>query len=192
LAPAAQYGGSQSGMIATVDLFHAPDRGLTFLARGSVTPDGDESELALGLRWKPDADWPVTLSAERRLRADAPDQFAAYMSGGMDALSLMGKWNLDAYGQVGYASGRGGGKFFDAQARIAHPLTELAGIPLSLGVGSWAGGQRGAKRIDIGPTAIARLAPGPAVVLVQLDWRLRAAGNAAPKDTIALTVSTGF
>jgi hypothetical protein len=192
LAPGAQYGGSQSGVIGTVDPFGEPDKGLAFLARGAITPDGDERELALGLRWKPDANWPFLLSAERRFRADAPDRFAAYVAGGVDALALTRKWQLDAYGQAGYATGRGGGGFFDGQARVTRPIAKVAGVPLSIGAGSWAGGQRGTRRLDAGPTAVARINTGPAVVVIQLDWRLRAAGNAEPKDGVAMTVSTGF
>jgi hypothetical protein len=192
LAPGAQYGGSQSGLVATVDPFGDPNRGLALLARGAVTPDGDEREVALGLRWKPDADWPILLSAEQRFRANAPDRFAAYLAGGVDALALTGKWQLDAYGQAGYATGRGGGGFFDAQARITRPLAEVAGVPITLGAGSWAGGQRGSARLDVGPTAVARIDTGPSVIVIQLDWRLRTAGNAEPKDGVALTLSTGF
>jgi hypothetical protein len=192
LAPGAQYGGSQSGVIGTVDPFGEPDKGLAFLARGAITPNGDERELALGLRWKPDANWPFLLSAERRFRADAPDRFAAYVAGGVDALALTRKWQLDAYGQAGYATGRGGGGFFDGQARVTRPIAKVAGVPLSIGAGSWAGGQRGTRRLDAGPTAVARINTGPAVVVIQLDWRLRAAGNAEPKDGVAMTVSTGF
>jgi hypothetical protein len=192
LAPGAQYGGSQSGIIATVDPFGDPKHGLALLARGAVTPDGDERELALGLRWKPDGDWPLLLSAEQRFRASAPDRFAAYLAGGVDGLALTGKWQLDAYGQAGYAAGRGGGGFFDAQARVTRPLAEVAGVPITLGAGSWAGGQRGSTRLDVGPTAVARIDTGPAVIVIQLDWRLRTAGNAEPKDGVALTLSTGF
>jgi hypothetical protein len=192
LAPGAQYGGSQSGMIATIDPFGEPDRGLALLARGAVTPDGEERELSFGLRWKPAAGWPILLSAERRLRANAPDHFTAYLSGGVDALKLPGRWQLDAYGQMGYASGRNGGEFFDAQARLTQSLGELAGTPVAVGVGGWAGGQRGSKRMDVGPTVNAKINAGPTFVLVQLDWRLRVAGNARPKDGLALTLSTGF
>jgi hypothetical protein len=192
LAPGAQYGGSQSGVVATLDPFGQPDTGLQLLARAAATPDWDEREVALGLRWKPDADWPFLLSAERRFRGNAPDSFAAYLSGGVDALSLTGKWQLDAYGQAGYATGTNGGGFFDGQARVTRPLADVASMPLSIGVGGWTGGQRESKRLDLGPTAVARLDAGPTTVLIQLDWRLRAAGNAEPKDGVALTLSTGF
>ena len=192
LAPGAQYGGSQSGIIGTVDPFGAPDRGLSFVARASMTPDGDEREMAVGLRWRPSRIWPLTLSAERRFRADAPDRFAGYLAGGVNTLPISGRWSLDAFGQAGYVTGQSGGGFFDAHARITHPLITVSGVPLSAGAGAWAGGQKGAQRIDIGPTIGAKVDTGPTSLRIQLDWRLRAAGNAEPKNGLALSVSTGF
>lgn len=192
LAPGAQYGGSQSGIIGTIDPFGAPERGLSLLARGSVTPDGNEREFALGFRWRPGKDWPLTLSAERRFRTDAPDRFAAYLAGGIDSLPIAGLWTLNAFGQAGYATGQGGGGFFDAQARAMHPLATIGRVPVSIGTGSWAGGQKDAMRFDVGPTIAAKVEAGSTSLLIQLDWRLRAAGNAEPKSGLALTVSTGF
>jgi hypothetical protein len=192
LAPGAQYGRSQSGIIGTIDPFGAPDSGLSLVARGSMTPDGDEREVALGLRWRPGRDWPLTLSAERRFRDNAPDRFAAYLAGGIDALPITGLWSLNAFGQAGYATGQGGGHFFDAQARAMHPLANIMGVPLSAGAGGWAGGQKGALRMDIGPTIAAKVNAGPTSLLIQLDWRLLAAGHAEPNNGLALTVSTGF
>ena len=192
LAPGAQYGGSQSGIIGTIDPFGAPERGLSLLARGSVTPDGNEREFALGFRWRPGKDWPLTLSAERRFRTDAPDRFAAYLAGGVDSLPIAGLWTLNAFGQAGYATGQGGGGFFDAQARAMHPLATIGRVPVSIGTGSWAGGQKDAMRFDVGPTIAAKVEAGSTSLLIQLDWRLRAAGNAEPKGGLALTVSTGF
>ena len=195
LAPGAQYGGSQSGIIGTIDPFGAPERGLSLLARGSVTPDGNEREFALGFRWRPGKDWPLTLSAERRFRTDAPDRFAAYLAGGVDSLPIAGLWTLNAFGQAGYATGQGGGGFFDAQARAMHPLATIGRVPVSIGTGSWAGGQKDAMRFDVGPTIAAKVEAGSTSLLIQLDWRLRAAGNAGnaePKGGLALTVSTGF
>jgi hypothetical protein len=148
LAPGAQYGGSQSGVIGTIDPFGSPDRGLHLLVRGSATPNGNERELALGLRWRPGRDWPLTLSAERRFRADAPDRFAAYIGGGVDALPIAEFWSLNAFGQAGYATGQGGGGFFDAQARAMRPLATIKGVPVSAGVGGWLGGRP--KRRDAG------------------------------------------
>jgi hypothetical protein len=191
----AQYGGSQSGLIATLDPFGAPDQGVALLMRGSVMPVSGGSaahELGFGLRWKPKRNWPVILTAERRFRDRSTDDFAAYAAGGVDSVSLFKGWELNAFGQAGYAKGKNAGSFFDVQARAMRPIGKLGNIPLSAGFGSWAGGQKGAHRLDIGPTIAAKFDAAPAVVLVQLDWRLRVAGNAEPKNGLALTVSTGF
>ncbi len=177
------------GLIATVDPFGMPDSGPSLLMRLAATPDGDEREMALGLRWRPDAGWPITLSAERRFRSDAPDSFALYLAGGVDNEPMVAGWTLDAFGQVGYDTSQLGGTFFDGQARATNRIGKL---PLAAGVGIWAGGQRGASRLDVGPTMVAKVETGKMPILVQLDWRLRADGNANPKDGLALTVSTGF
>jgi hypothetical protein len=192
LAPGAQYGGSQSGIIATIDPFGASDRGLRLLARASATPDGEEREAALGLRWRPANSWPLSVSAERRFRANAPDRFAAYLAGGVDAVPISGLWSLSTFGQAGYATGKSGGGFFDAQARVMRSLATIGRAPLSAGVGSWAGGQKDSMRIDVGPTVAAKVNVGPTNLLIQLDWRLRVGGNAAPDNVLALTVATGF
>lgn len=192
LAPAAQYGGSQAGVIATWDPFGSAVKGAALLARAATTPDGIEREAALGLRWRPDSRWPVSLSAERRFRLNDRDRFAAYLAGGVDAVPVLGKAKLDAYGQAGYATGRGGGGFFDAQGRLLHPVAAIAGIPFSAGAGAWAGGQRGTARLDIGPTLRTRVNTGLADFTLQLDWRQRVAGNAEPRDGLALTISSGF
>lgn len=192
LAPGAQYGGSQTGIVATIDPFGAPNTGLALLVRGTSTPDGKERELAMGLRWKPDTKWPLWISAEKRFQTDSADRFAVYASGGFDTVPIIGQWRLDAFGQAGFASGRSGGGFFDAQTRVMRPLGVIGGVPFSVGVGGWSGGQRDAARVDAGPTVKATIDTGLAAVLVTADWRLRVAGNAKPKHGLALTVSSTF
>jgi hypothetical protein len=192
LAPGVQYGGSQSGIVTTIDPFGAPDRGINLLIRGAATPNWNDREVALGLRWRPNRDWPIALSAERRFRANAPDRFAVYVAGGINQKPIVKQLTLDAFGQAGYATGPEGGGFFDAQLRVMHPIAKIGGIPFSAGMGSWAGGQKNAVRVDAGPTIATTVATGRANLLIQLDWRLRAAGNAAPQNGLALTVSSSF
>jgi hypothetical protein len=189
-APAAQYGGSQSGLVASYDAFGSANRGVALLARAAMTPDGEERELATGLRWQPDQRWPLRLSGEYRMRANVPDLWAAYLSGGVSDMAIGAGWKLDAFGQAGYVMGGGAnGSFFDAQARATHviPLQQAA-----VGGGVWAGGQSGGHRVDIGPTIVLPLKTGDMVVLIQLDYRLRVAGDAEPRDGLALTLSTGL
>lgn len=192
LAPNAQYGGSQFGAIATWDPIGAAGKGPALLLRGSGTPDGVQREIAIGTRWQPKHDWPVSLSLERRFRANAPDSFATYLAGGFDRLPVVGRLALDAYGQAGYSIGDQSSPFVDAHARAQHPLAKPLGVPVRIGAGAWVGGQKGAFRGDIGPTLSADIDARLAKFTLQIDWRKRIVGNAAPADGLAVTVSTGF
>jgi hypothetical protein len=192
LAPGAQYGGSQSGIIMTYHLLGDDRQKPALLLRASTTPDGQQSEAAVGLRWKPRAVWPITLSAEHRLRRNASDALAFYVAGGVDERPAAKGWTLQAFGQGGYVAGRDGGGFFDAQARLARPLTTTERLPISVGVGGWAGGQRGAARLDLGPMTSTRIDAGGVPITVQADWRMRVAGDAVPKNSATLTLSAGF
>ncbi len=192
LAPAAQYGGSQSGVILTYNPFTRSQWTPAILIRASATPDWEERELAFGLRWNPDKHWPILVTAERRFRGDAQDVYAVYLAGGLDALPVAQQWTLQAFGQAGYVSGSSGGEFYDAHVKLLYPVARLGATKIRAGAGAWAGGQKGASRVDVGPTVATEIDAGPANLLVQLDWRMRAAGNAEPKDGIALTLSTGF
>jgi hypothetical protein len=191
-APGAQYGGSQSGVILTIDPFGNPKHGAAVLARAAITPNGREKELALGLRWKPASHIPVSLTAERRLQINGLDRFAAYLAGGFDPTPVIGSVKADGFAQAGFVSGKDGGGFFDAQAKLTHPLTHIGNAPITIGAGSWAGGQQGAVRIDVGPSIATKVDIGPSDLLIQLDWRKRIAGNARPKNGLALTLSSGF
>lgn len=192
LAPQAQYGGSQYGAIAAWDPLGSAGIGPALLVRASGTPDGLQQEVAVGARWQPDRKWPVSLSVERRFRFYGADGFAAYVAGGVDRVPLVGKLALDAYGQAGYSLGGISSAFVDAQARVQHPLTKPLGVPIRIGAGAWVGGQNGAYRADIGPTLSAQVDSRFADFTLQLDWRKRVVGNAAPADGLALTVATDF
>jgi hypothetical protein len=192
LAPQAQYGGSQYGAIATWDPLGSAGKGPALLVRASGTPDGLQREVAVGARWQPDRKWPVSISVERRFRFYGKDGFAAYVAGGVDTAPLVGKLTLDAYGQAGYSLGGISSPFVDAHVRVQHPLAKPLGIPIRIGAGAWVGGQKGAYRADIGPTLSAQIDNRFVDFTLQLDWRKRVVGNAAPVDGLALTVATDF
>lgn len=191
-APYAQYGSSQFGIVTAWDPFGSAGQGPALLLRASGTPGGAEREIALGARWQPRRNWPVSLSLERRFRADASDSLAAYVAGGANRVPLTGRLALDAYGQAGYALGGQASLFIDAQARLQHPLAAPFDMPLRIGSGVWIGGQKGAFRADIGPTLTTEIDSPITRFTLHLDWRKRITGNAAPGDGVALTVSTGF
>jgi hypothetical protein len=99
----------------------------------------------------------------------------------------------EAYAQAGYVGGRDATAFADGQLRIDRRIARAGSFELRAGGGAWAGVQRGASRVDVGPTAsIGTQAPGGGSLRVGVDWRIRVAGNASPGSGAALTLSAGF
>ena len=191
LAAAGQYGGGQSGLIATIGLQETDGRTspLALLIRTSIAHDRvREREIALGVRWQPAQSLPLSLSAERRFRNSGPDGFALYLAGGRSEIRLPAKFALEAYAQAGVVSGKTGGRFFDATARAGRQVLPA----IHAGAGIWAGGQRNAARLDIGPTLRTELPVGANRIRIAADWRFRIAGDASPGNGPALTLSTGF
>jgi hypothetical protein len=197
LAPSGQYGGGQSGLIATVgfgdtDRKYEPQK-LALLLRTAVAHSNlRDREVAVGIRWRPKAAWPVSVSAERRFRQLGDDSFSLYAAGGLGDITLPEKFKLEGFGQAGVISGANAGHFFDVQARADRRVEPISPLPVYLGAGMWAGGQRGAARLDVGPTVRTELHIGQTRLRVTADWRFRIAGDAAPGNGPALTLSTGF
>lgn len=190
LAAGGQYGGSQSGLIATIGF--APDAPALLLRTAVAHDNLRDREFAVGARWRPKADWPISVTAERRFRNLGPDSFALYVAGGRGDIRLPAGFKLETYAQVGVLSGNSSRYFFDAQARADRRILPQAPIPLHVGTGVWAGGQRGTQRLDIGPSLRTEIPLGDIKIRLTTDWRFRIAGNAAPGNGPALTLSTGF
>lgn len=197
LAAGGQYGGSQSGVIATFSLqsVNDPDQPqiLALLVRAAVAHDNiDEREVALGVRWRPLEKLPVTITAERRFRHDRADAFSVYAAGGASDVKLPLKFRVDSFAQAGIVSGKQAGPFFDAFVRADRNMIGVDGMQLHAGAGAWAGGQRNAARLDIGPSLRTDVHIRDARVRINVDWRFRVAGDATPGNGPALTLSTGF
>ena len=197
LAAAGQYGGSQSGLIVAIPIhgirIFDNAENVALLFRAAVAPDSRaDREVAIGVRYRPVSALPLTVTAERRFRPVGPDRMAVYVAGGVDDIALPGKFRLDGYAQSGFVSGRGAGRFIDASARVHRPVYTEGILSAKAGGGAWAGGQRGAFRLDVGPTVSADVSLGGARVRLNADWRFRIAGNARPGNGPALTLSTSF
>ena len=77
--------------------------------------------------------------------------------------------------------------------RLDRGVFELGSIKGSLGGGVWGGAQKGAARLDIGPSAMLEFPLGNRMYgRAALDWRFRVAGNAQPGSGPAVTLSAGF
>jgi len=192
-----QYGGSQSAIIADVPLLRfGADKDTPRLAitgRVSVAHGlRRERELAAGLKWRPSLDIPVSVIAERRFRQDQLDALAIFLAGGRSDVALPLKFRLDGFGQAGVVSGKSGGVFVDAMLQARRRVGKIGLAGLSVGAGAWAGGQDKVLRVDIGPSIAAEVPIAGAPFRLEASWRLCVAGNAAPRNGPAITLSTSF
>lgn len=190
------YGASQAGGVLRYHL--APGSGhqpAAHLRPTSALRNTDEAELALGLAARPLARVPVALMGEARLRQRGEGvalRPAVLAVTEFPAQSLPRGFEAETYVQAGYVGGAGATAFADGQARITAPLVRIDPGTMRAGAGVWGGAQKGAARLDIGPTAQLDVPVGGGSARLALDYRVRVAGDAAPGSGLALTLSTGF
>ena len=189
---AAQLGGSQVG--GRIGYALDAGRHVALSVRAMASLHGRGTEIAAGLDWQPTAA-PVHLLAERRIAVEGGRSGASMtLVGGLDPMRVGGAWRLEAYGQAGVivrdgASVQG---FGDGAARLSRPVMDGGVTRVDLGLGLWGGVQRGAGRLDFGPSLAVIVPAGGQRLRVTLDWRQRVAGNAAPGSGPALSVGTDF
>ena len=197
-APASRplYGASQIGAVVRYKL--APQsrhRPIAYVRGSSAMGVIQESEVAAGLGMRPISSLPLVLAAEARaFRSGGETSFRPAGLAYTELAPVEMPMGLRAvtYLQGGYVGGAFKTPFIDGQLRLDGDLMSIAGIDLRLGGGIWGGAQKGAKRLDIGPGASARLQLMGRPSQVSMDWRFRVAGDAEPGSGPALTVATGF
>ncbi|MEE9433232.1 MAG: hypothetical protein V3V15_03230 [Sphingorhabdus sp.] len=196
LAPAAQYGGSQIGLIASYRLGERKAAPSLLMRVSSEADSLRQAEIALGMRWPLFGRLPVELSLERRFRRNSSDAFAAYIAGGWSAKGLPLDFRLSGYGQVGIVVADKGPQkashFYDGNIRVARKALSIKRAKVSIGAGVWAGGQRGINRVDTGPTASVDFGLAQTNFRLSADYRFRVAGNAEPGSGLAITLSANY
>lgn len=158
-----------------------------------------ETDLAAGLQARPVRALPLWLHAEvraTRVNGETDYRPAAFATTQLQRQLLNGV-EIRGYGQAGYVGGDFATAFADAQIVADRKLSSFdfgttSNAEIRLGAGVWGGAQEGAQRIDIGPTANLVVLVAQAPVRLSLDYRIRAAGDAAPNSGVAMTLSTGF
>ncbi|MCZ8326129.1 MAG: hypothetical protein O9283_12780 [Sphingomonadaceae bacterium] len=194
--PPPAYGASQAGAVVRYRLAPASRTRPTLYLRATAAtaaPRGEEAALGLALRPLPRV--PVSLSGEVRvtnIAGSAVLRPAVMLVTELDRFALPAGLRGEAYGQAGYVGGRGGTPFADGQVRIDRALARLGPAELRAGGGAWGGVQRGAGRLDLGPSATLDFPLGGGQARLAADWRLRVAGQARPQSGPALTLSAGF
>jgi hypothetical protein len=197
LAPGqASYGGSQAGAVLRYALAPSSPRAPQAYARVSRALTFAESEAAVGLAARPLPGVPVRLLAEGRVQRSGGVtrvRPAAAIVSELPSQRLPLGAQAELYAQAGYVGGANATPFFDAQLTAERPMAQLGPGELRVGGGIWAGGQKDATRLDLGPRASLKLGLGDsAAARLAVDWRVRVAGDAEPGSGPALTLSAGF
>ena len=194
--PTGFYGGSQAGLV--LRYFLAPGSKLNpalYLRASSGIERPRGEELAAGVSFRPLPGLPVRLMAEGRVTRTVGGTIvrpAAALVSELPLARLPLGVRGEAYVQAGYVGGRGSTAFVDGQARVEKPLVHASSFELRAGGGAWGGAQRGANRLDVGPTATVSFHLGSVGTRLSADYRWRVAGNAAPGSGPVVTLSAGF
>jgi hypothetical protein len=189
---AAMLGGSQAGGRMAYAL-GAAGRSEVYARVVTAGRRMDSGEAAMGVAWRPLADVPVQLAAERRQRVvggEGRSAMAVMAVGGVSDQPLTHGWRLDGYAAGGVVGVNRRDGFAEGSVRVSRPLAAIGRVSISGGAGVWAAAQPGVERLDAGPIVSARL--DRAAPRLSLDWRQRLAGQAAPASGIALTLATDF
>ena len=196
VVPGGLYGGSQAGLVLRYRLAPAsPLRPTAYVRASSAIERPRGEELAAGFSLRPVPRLPAALMVEGRATRTPSGTIirpAAALVSELPPARLPLGVRAEAYVQAGYVGGRGATAFVDGQARAEHGLIDAGGFALRAGGGVWGGAQRGASRLDVGPTATLSLRLGPAGARVSADYRFRVTGAAAPGSGPVVTLSAGF
>ncbi len=184
-----QLGASQAGIRLTYALGSA--RRVALSARLSAPLKGRGREAALGVDWRPTR-LPVRLIAEQRIALDGGRGGPTIgVIGGYGPAEIARGVRLEAYGQAGAIARDGVETFIDTAARLSRPVV-IAGRRLDLGLGAWGSAQRGARRLDIGPTLGVAVPIAGKSLRLNLDWRQRIGGAARPGSGLAVSIGSDF
>ncbi len=201
LGRAPSYGASQAGAVLRYRLdpgsAFAPD---AYLRAYSSLEGRTEQELVAGFSTRPLADVPLRVHAEARALHSSGRtraRMAGFVTTEVAPVKLPYGATAEVYGQAGYVSGAQSTAFADGQL---HVMREVAGFDLAdrntatfkLGGGAFAGAQKGATRLDVGPTMRLETRIGDTPARLSVDWRERVAGDAEPDSGLAVTLSTRF
>lgn len=196
LPGAPTYGRSQAGAVLRYHLRPtSPLRPQIYLRASTALAGARERELAAGMSARLLPGVPLRLAAEARASETAyGTRFrpAGYAVTELPPVKLPFGARGEAYLQGGYVGGDFATAFVDGQARLDRPLTALGETEASVGVAAWGGAQKGAARLDVGPTAAVTFRLGDARGRIAADYRFHVAGDAEPASGPALTVSAGF
>lgn len=183
---ASQLGGSQAGARIAYAIDGA--RRVAIYARASTAVDSAQREAAVGLDWRPTR-LPVHLIAEQRIGIEGIRGGTALGAiGGFGPTRVAGPVRGEAYAQAGVILRDGREGFVDGSLRVTMPVVPR----VDLGLGAWGGVQKGASRVDVGPTLGVTLPVERRALRLSVDWRHRVVGDARPGSGPAVSAGVDF
>ncbi len=193
----ASYGRSQAGAVIRYHLGHRQGHALQLHVRaGAALSGAREREVAAGASARPAPDVPVRVTGElRAAQAGSGDtrwRPAVFAHTEIPPVELPLASRAEFYVQTGYVGGEFATPFVDGQIRLDRVVLRSGSVAVSGGAGAWGGAQKGAERLDIGPSAMLSFPLGSANARVEAGYRIRVAGAAAPASGPALVLSAGF
>lgn len=184
-----QLGGSQAG--ARIAYLLDRRRRIALAARVSSPLGAGQRELALGVEWQPTR-LPVRLVAEQRIAIGGRGGATIGAVGGFGPLPVGHGVRIEGYGQAGVIARGGGESFADGALHAAHALAALGRVRFDLGGGVWGAAQKGAARLDLGPSLSAVVPVARQSLRLSLDWRQRVAGEARPGSGVVFSIGADF
>lgn len=185
-----QLGASQAGARITYAL--GDNRRFALAVRVSAPLSGRGKEAAVGLDWQPTRA-PIHVIAEQRFALEGGRGGPMVgVVGGFGPVAVRSGVQLEGYGQAGVIARDGGEGFADGAVRASHPLPAIGPLRLDIGAGLWGGVQRGASRLDVGPSLGLVVPAGRGSIRLTADWRERIAGMSRPGSGPALSIGTNF
>lgn len=193
----ASYGASQAGAVLRYRLsLTDPHKPAFYMRTTSSMGQLRETSAALGLSARPLPRLPVVAAIEGRLTEQGGRRRIQPVAMAVTELAPFGLpagLRGEAYGQAGYVAGKFATPFADGQLRVDRGLLRVGRVDTRVGGGIWGGAQKGAARLDVGPTATVAMPLGRGTFgRVAVDWRFRMAGEAHPGSGPAVTLSAGF
>jgi hypothetical protein len=191
------YGASQAGGVLRYRLDRGSGHRPNVYLRTTAALDGSaESEASLGVSARPLARIPLVAAIEARYTNTPSGRMirpAGFIVTELPPIALPMGLRGEAYGQAGYVGGKFATPFADGQLRADHAFLSLGTFDMRLGGGAWGGAQKGAWRLDAGPSLTLARPMGRSVSMrLAADWRFRVAGQASPGSGPAVTLSAGF
>ncbi len=196
------YGASQAGAVlnyrlspASADTPNRAPRAYVRVYRALV--ENGETEVAAGLSARPIARLPIRAHAEMRATQSGFDSTvsarpSAFVTTELAPQKLPLNARAEFYAQAGYVSGKDATAFADGQLHILRDVADFDLGRVSVGGAAWGGAQKGAQRIDLGPSMRVDMMIGSVPARLSVDYRERMAGTAEPDSGAAVTLSTRF